>query len=58
MKHLVLAVLIAFIGIGTADARGRKPCSGSKGGIKACTADGKFICQDGSLSKSKKICSR
>ena len=56
MKHFVLAALVACIGISTADARGRQPCSGSKGGIKACTADGKFLCKDGSLSKSKKIC--
>lgn len=40
----------------TADAaRGRQPCSGSKGGISHC-AGGKFICNDGSVSQSKKIC--
>ncbi|MCK6157999.1 hypothetical protein KZX29_04205 [Moraxella osloensis] len=36
--------------------KGNTPCSGKKGGVKACTADGKFICQNGSISKSKKIC--
>ena len=57
MKHLFLLVMGATVGIGSAEARGREPCSGSKGGIKACTADGKFLCKDGTLSKSKKICS-
>lgn len=37
--------------------RGRQPCSGSKGGIKACTTDGKFMCNDGTISKSQRICS-
>lgn len=41
----------------TGGGRGNKPCSGSKGGIKACTASGKFMCNDGSISKSKRICS-
>ena len=37
-------------------AQGREPCSGRKGGINHC--DGKyFICNDGSTSQSKKICS-
>lgn len=33
------------------------PCSGKKGGVSHCTSDGKFVCNDGSKSKSKKICS-
>ena len=36
--------------------RGRQPCSGSKGGVKHCTSDGKFMCKDGSVSQSKRIC--
>lgn len=41
-----------------ADAvRGRQPCSGSKGGIAHCTSDGRFVCNDGSLSQSKRFCS-
>ncbi|HCD9576662.1 TPA: hypothetical protein NGJ40_003063 [Legionella pneumophila] len=31
------------------------PCSGSKGGVSHCQ-NGKFVCNDGSLSASKKIC--
>lgn len=38
-------------------ARGRQPCSGSKGGIAHCTSDGHFVCNDGSLSQSKRFCS-
>lgn len=37
---------------------GNTPCSGNKGGIKACTADGKFMCNDGTISKSKRVCKR
>ncbi|MDM2835746.1 hypothetical protein [Citrobacter sp. Cpo091] len=33
------------------------PCSKSKGGVSHCTADGKFVCNDGSVSRSKKKCS-
>lgn len=33
-----------------------QPCSRGAGGIKACTSDGKFICNDGRVSKSKKHC--
>jgi len=50
---LALGLLITLY----ADARGRLPCSGSKGGIAHCTADGGFVCNDGSLSQSKRFCS-
>ncbi|MEB4589676.1 hypothetical protein VSS37_01660 [Candidatus Thiothrix sp. Deng01] len=36
--------------------KGNKPCAGKKGGVQACTADGKFLCKNGSISKSKKKC--
>jgi len=32
------------------------PCSGKKGGVSHCAA-GKFVCNDGSISGSKKVCS-
>ncbi|WP_455872106.1 hypothetical protein [Serratia proteamaculans] len=32
------------------------PCSKSKGGVSHCTTDGKFVCNDGSTSKSKSTC--
>ncbi len=31
------------------------PCSGKKGGVSHCH-NGKFICNDGSMSQSKKTC--
>ncbi|HHL2501128.1 TPA: hypothetical protein ACQ301_003208 [Yersinia enterocolitica] len=33
------------------------PCSGKKGGVSHCE-NGKFVCNDGSISKSKKTCTR
>lgn len=32
------------------------PCSGKKGGVSHCAA-GKHVCNDGSISASKKVCS-
>ncbi|MCL1623815.1 hypothetical protein M2R47_06125 [Moraxella sp. Tifton1] len=56
MKKL-LAICTALMLITTpAMAKGNKPCSGKKGGIEACTSDGKFLCKDGTISKSKKVC--
>lgn len=40
----------------TGGGRGNKPCSGNKGGVKACTTNGKFLCNDGTISKSKRVC--
>lgn len=58
MKSLLSILTISLIFMSQADAaRGRQPCSGSKGGISHCTADGSFICNDGSTSQSKRFCS-
>ncbi len=38
-------------------AKGKEPCSGKKGGVSHCSGS-KFVCQDGSISQSKKICRR
>ena len=57
MKKLILLLLSGILLTTQADAaRGRKPCSGSKGGIAHCTSDGRFVCNDGSLSQSKRFC--
>ena len=37
-------------------ANGRMPCDRGAGGIKSCTSSGKFICNDGRISKSKRTC--
>lgn len=31
------------------------PCSGKMGGVSHCK-DGKFVCKNGKISKSKKVC--
>lgn len=59
MKKLLSILLISSavaLVANAADARGREPCSGKKGGVAHCTKGGKFVCRDGSISKSKKIC--
>ncbi|MEE1953249.1 hypothetical protein ACTG2T_11080 [Aeromonas sp. 75A] len=57
-KNIIIAMACAFTMLSTAPtfAKGREPCSGSKGGISHC--DGElFVCNDGTYSASKKICS-
>lgn len=58
MRKLILLLVSGVLLTAQADAaRGRQPCSGSKGGIAHCTSDGRFVCNDGSLSQSKRFCS-
>lgn len=52
---VILAAFAAFAFSSPALSR-NTPCSGSKGGIKACMGE-KFLCNDGSTSASKKKCS-
>ncbi|MEY9162653.1 hypothetical protein ABIE78_000772 [Sinorhizobium fredii] len=49
----VVAVLVSLAGVSEA---ANLPCSGKKGGISGCQGD-TFICNDGSVSGSKKSCS-
>lgn len=53
MAWLLLATCLMASVI--ADA-GNTPCSGRKGGVSHCAA-GRFVCNDGSVSASKKVCS-
>lgn len=57
MKKVLIAILISIfsISIQANGGKGRQPCSGKKGGISHCEK-GKFVCNDGSVSKSKKVC--
>ncbi|MBE3287115.1 hypothetical protein [Enterobacter cloacae complex sp. P31C] len=58
MRKLIFLLVLGILFTAQADAaRGRQPCSGSKGGIAHCTSDGRFVCNDGSLSQSKRFCS-
>lgn len=58
MKNIIIALTIStfVVAATTATAKGNAPCSGKKGGVAHCTADGKFVCKNGSISKSKKRC--
>ncbi|WP_079374925.1 hypothetical protein [Acinetobacter baumannii] len=58
MKQVILSLLLVLSSLSVAEAgRGRQPCSGKKGGGSHCNGS-KFVCNDGSISASKKICSR
>lgn len=54
MRYIVGAVLL--YGVMNLSFAANTPCSGSKGGIAKC-AGATFVCNDGSISASKKICS-
>ncbi len=58
MKQVILSLLLVLSSLSVAEAgRGRQPCSGKKGGVSHCDGS-KFVCNDGSISASKKICFR
>lgn len=58
MKKIMILSILAFTFTTVAEAgRGKQPCSGKKGGISHCQGT-KFVCRDGSISASKKVCSR
>lgn len=58
MRKLIFLLGSGILFTAQADAaRGRQPCAGSKSGIAHCTSDGRFVCNDGSLSQSKRFCS-
>ncbi|MGV2878742.1 hypothetical protein [Pantoea vagans] len=47
MKKISLLLVLSILFTQQAEAaRGRQPCSGSKGGIAYCTSDGRFVCND------------
>jgi len=60
MKRLLRIIPAVVLGLGLAavpaDAR-NYPCSKGKGGVSHCK-NGKFVCKDGSISQSKRTCSR
>ncbi|MFM5373348.1 hypothetical protein ACEUAE_05795 [Aeromonas veronii] len=57
IQYLKVATIWLFVLIAhVAEAKGRQPCSGSKGGISHCDG-GRFVCNDGSYSASKRTCS-
>ncbi|WP_081407834.1 hypothetical protein [Acinetobacter sp. 243_ASPC] len=54
----VVMISLCCVSVANAKWQGREPCSGKKGGVKACTVDGKFMCKNGTLSASKKKCTK
>lgn len=59
MRQVVAAALAAFAALALslpAQANGRQPCDRGAGGVSHC-ANGKFICNNGTVSGSKKVCS-
>ncbi len=55
MKKVLVVLLVSLFSL-TATAA-NKPCSGKKGGISHCSGE-KFVCNDGTISKSKRICQK
>lgn len=58
MQAIISALLaLAFITVPMTQAQAQnKPCSGKMGGIDHCSKDGKFVCKNGKISQSKKMC--
>lgn len=59
MCKVVAIALAAFAALALslpAQANGRQPCDRGAGGVSHC-ANGKFICNNGTVSGSKKVCS-
>lgn len=52
---ILVLCTIGFAGLNSAHAR-NYPCSGKKGGVSHCVGD-TFVCNDGSVSGSKRSCS-
>lgn len=52
----LLPLFLALFGASAFSNAANYPCSKSKGGVSHCTTDGKFVCNDGSISRSKKVC--
>lgn len=58
MKKIIFLLIVCLLPIQTfarGSGRGREICSGKKKGISHCVGT-KFMCNNGTLSKSKEIC--
>ena len=56
MRWQILTIVVFFLSINVCAYAANTPCSGKKGGISHCD-NGRFICNDGSMSTSKRMCS-
>lgn len=55
LRPLSLMAMLAIALISAPALAQNTPCSGKKGGVSHCSG-GKFVCNDGSISGSKKTC--
>ncbi|MDR1463626.1 MAG: hypothetical protein LBI68_10955 [Azoarcus sp.] len=55
MKRFFWLALLSLLIAAPAHANGRQPCDRGAGGIARCEG-AKFRCNDGRISRSKKIC--
>ena len=56
-RYVVVIALSAVVAIAPNAMAVNEPCSGSKGGISNCQGE-TFVCNDGSVSASKKSCTQ
>jgi hypothetical protein len=54
MRKIIICLSVFIMPLSNVQAA-NKACSGKKGGISHCQGE-KFVCKDGSLSKSKRTC--
>lgn len=58
MRQIAAVMMFAALALAGAAYAANTPCSGKKGGVAGCTKGGKFLCNDGSTSASKKRCTK
>lgn len=60
MKSLLLSLLaLTFVVAPISQVQAQNtPCSGKMNGVAHCSKEGKFVCKNGKISQSKKICQR
>jgi hypothetical protein len=51
----LLALTFVLLPMSQAQAK-NTPCSGKMGGVSHCSKDGKFVCKNGKISQSKRVC--
>lgn len=58
MKSIMMSLFaVAFIAMPISQAQAKNtPCSGKMGGVSHCSKTGKFVCNNGKISQSKKTC--
>jgi hypothetical protein len=58
MKAILSALMtLVFITAPITQVQARNtPCSGKMGGVDHCSKEGKFVCKNGKISQSKKLC--